>query len=44
MALDALRVDQGAIVVFQVAHSDKIIVVGNCDGVVESGCGVAEVE
>ena len=44
MALDALRVDQGAIVVFQVAHSDKNIIDGICNGVVESGSGVAEVK
>ena len=44
-ALEALRVDQGAVVVFQVAHRDDRILVGDiCDGVVESGSGVAEVE
>ena len=43
-ALEALRVDQGAVVVFQVAHSGKLIIGGICNGVVESGSGVAEVK
>ena len=43
-ALEALRVNQGAIVVFQVAHSGDMITEVISDGKVECGSGVAEIE